>query len=75
MSKLKLIIFTVLFLAVLAAGIGYVTFDLDSFLYSHAKRELQKDTTDNLQRDGIEILFAGTGAPRFSKKEGSLAWE
>jgi len=70
MSKLKLLIFIVLILAVLAAGIGYFTFDLDNFLYSHAKREIQKDITDNLQGDGIEILFAGTGAPRFSEKRG-----
>jgi ribonuclease Z len=70
MSKPKRITFTVLIFAVLASGMVYFTFDLEKILYYHAKRELQKDVTDNLQRDGIEILFAGTGAPRYSEKRG-----
>jgi ribonuclease Z len=43
---------------------------LDSFLYGVAKKELQKDTHDSLQRDGIEILLVGTGIPRHAKNRG-----
>jgi ribonuclease Z len=70
MSKTKFTL-TVLPVFILLAGtIAYVTFDLDDFLYGVVKREFQKDTHDNLQRDGIEILLAGTGSPRHAKNRG-----
>jgi len=36
---------------------------LNNFLYSNAKRVLQKEITDNLQRDGIEIIFVSPTSP------------
>ena len=63
--RLVLLILGVLILA--AGAIGYLTFDLDDLAYRAAKEELQKDTHDNLQRKGLEILMAGTGSPRHSK--------
>jgi ribonuclease Z len=70
MSKLRLILFFVFLLVIVAGTIGYFTFDLDKFLYRVAKKELQKDSHDTLQRDGMEILFAGTGSPRHAKNRG-----
>ena len=67
-SKFALIVLPIF---VLVGGtIGYLTFDLDDFLYGVVKGEFQKDTHDNLQRDGIEILLAGTGSPRHAKDRG-----
>jgi hypothetical protein len=64
MSKIKLILMLIAIILIAGGTIGYLTFDLDRFLYRVVKKEFQKDRHDTLQRDGMEILFAGTGAPR-----------
>ena len=70
MSKIKLILLVIVLLVIAGGTIVYLTFDLDRFLYRVAKKEFQKDSHDTLQRDGLEILFAGTGSPRHSSKRG-----
>ncbi|MGD9034500.1 MAG: MBL fold metallo-hydrolase [Desulfobacteraceae bacterium] len=70
MSKLKVTFLIILLVLLSAFAIGYFTFDLDRFLYRVAKKELEKDTHDSLQRDGIEILLIGTGSPRHAKNRG-----
>jgi ribonuclease Z len=70
MSKIKLILLVIAIVLIAGGTIGYLAFDLDSFLYRVVKKEFLKDRKDTLQRDGMEILFAGTGAPRHSSKRG-----
>ena len=70
MPKLKLMFLIILLILLSAFSIGYFIFDLDSFLYRVVKKELQKDTHDSLQRNGIEILLVGTGSPRHAKNRG-----
>lgn len=67
MSKKKLISLIIIFVVLVAGSFFYLNFDLDETIYNLAKKELQKDTHDNLQRDGLEVLLAGTGSPRHSE--------
>lgn len=70
MSKLKILLLALLFLIAAIGVAGYLTFDLDSFLYTMVKKELKNERHDSLQNGGMEILFAGAGCPRYSKKRG-----
>ena len=67
MSKKKWVLLIVVIVFLGAGLIRYLTFDFDDFIYNIVKKEMAKDIRDSLQRDGIEILLAGTGSPRHAK--------